>query len=97
EEEDLISRAEKLGIELREKLTAIQSDPHVGDIRSFGFLCGIEMVENRETKEPAAPDKVTRVIAECKKRGLIIGRNGDTVPGYNNVLTLSPPFSTTSE
>lgn len=97
ESEQLIEKAEQLGSELRQKLTALEQHPHVGDIRSFGFLCGIEMVEDRASKEPAAPDKVTRVIAECKKRGLIIGRNGDTVPGYNNILTLSPPFSTTSE
>ncbi|MFY0544273.1 aspartate aminotransferase family protein [Brevibacillus sp. H7] len=97
EEEQLIAKAEQLGIELREKLSFLEEHPHVGDIRSFGFMCGIEMVEDRVTKEPAAPDKLTKVIVECKKRGLIIGRNGDTVPGFNNILTLSPPFSTTSE
>ncbi|MGC5323850.1 aspartate aminotransferase family protein [Brevibacillus sp. SYSU BS000544] len=97
EEEGLIERAEQLGTELRQKLSAIEDYPHVGDIRSFGFLAGIELVENRQTKEPASPDKLLKVIVESKKRGLIIGRNGDTVPGYNNILTLSPPFSTTSE
>lgn len=97
EEEGLIERAEQLGTELRQKLTAIEDHPYVGDIRSFGFLAGIELVENRQTKEPASPDKLLKVIVESKKRGLIIGRNGDTVPGYNNILTLSPPFSTTSE
>jgi taurine-pyruvate aminotransferase len=97
EEEQLVAKAEQLGIELREKLAFLEEHPNVGDIRSFGFLCGIEMVENRVTKEPAAPDKVTRIVGECKKRGLIIGRNGDTIPGYNNILFLSPPFTTTSE
>ncbi|WNF08102.1 aspartate aminotransferase family protein [Brevibacillus borstelensis] len=97
EEEQMIERAGRLGEELREKLSFLEEHLHVGDIRSFGFLMGIEMVENRETKEPAAPDKLTKVIGACKQRGLIIGRNGDTIPGFNNVLTLSPPFSTTSE
>jgi len=97
EEEQMIERAGRLGEELREKLSFLEEHPHVGDIRSFGFLMGIEMVENRETKEPAAPDKLTKVIGACKQRGLIIGRNGDTIPGFNIVLTLSPPFSTTSE
>ncbi|WP_035297479.1 aspartate aminotransferase family protein [Brevibacillus thermoruber] len=97
EEEKLIEKAERLGAELREKLSFLENHPHVGDIRSFGFLMGIEMVEDRATKEPAAPDKLTRVIVACKQRGLIIGRNGDTVPGFNNILTLSPPFSTTSD
>ncbi|QQE76307.1 aspartate aminotransferase family protein [Brevibacillus composti] len=97
EEEQMIERAGRLGEELREKLAFLEEHPNVGDIRSFGFLMGIEMVENRDTKEPAAPDKLAKIIGACKKRGLIIGRNGDTVPGFNNVLTLSPPFSTTSE
>lgn len=97
EEEQMVERAEQLGAELRAKLAFLADHPYVGDIRSFGFLMGIEMVEDRKTKEPAAPVKLTQVIAECKKRGLIIGRNGDTIPGFNNVLTLSPPFSTTSE
>lgn len=97
EEEQLIERAAALGAALRKKLSVLEDHPQVGDIRSFGFLCGIEMVENRASKEPASPDKVSHVIAECKKRGLIIGRNGDTIPGYNNILTLSPPFATTDE
>jgi taurine-pyruvate aminotransferase len=96
-EEGLIDRAKELGVLQREKLALIEKHPHVGDIRHFGFIAGIEMVEDRTSKEPAKPEKVTKVIVECKKRGLIIGRNGDTVPGFNNVLTLSPPFSTTEE
>ncbi|MHB1651614.1 MAG: aminotransferase [Desulfitobacteriaceae bacterium] len=97
EEEKLVERSEQLGIELRQKLEVIEEHPNVGDIRSFGFIAGIEMVEDRASKEPAAPDKVLKVIAECKKRGLIIGKNGDTIPGFNNILTIAPPFSTTSE
>lgn len=97
EEEQLVERSEQLGEELRYKLAFLADHPYVGDIRSFGFLMGIEMVEDRKTKEPAAPAKLTQVIAECKKRGLIIGRNGDTIPSFNNVLTLSPPFTTTSD
>lgn len=97
ENENLVEKAEQLGWELRQKLAVIGEHPNVGDIRSFGFLAGIEMVEDRATKEPAAPDKVAKVIGECKKRGLIIGKNGDTIPRFNNILTLAPPFSTSSE
>ena len=97
EEENLVGRAEQLGIELREKLSIIEAHPNVGDIRSFGLISGIEMVEDQATKEPSAPDKVAQVIGECKKRGLIIGKNGDTIPHFNNILTLAPPFCTTSD
>ncbi|WP_018131088.1 aspartate aminotransferase family protein [Effusibacillus pohliae] len=97
EAEGLVERAEQLGALLRQKLAVLEDHPHVGDIRSFGFMSGIELVEDRATKEPAAPDKVTQVIAECKKRRLIIGKNGDTVPGFHNVLTIAPPFVATEE
>lgn len=97
EEHGLVERAESLGSTLRSKLSSIEDHKNVGDIRSFGFIIGIEMVEDRQTKKPAAPDIVLKVIAECRKRGLIIGRNGDTVPGYNNILTLSPPFVVSDE
>jgi taurine-pyruvate aminotransferase len=33
------------------------------------------------------------VISYCKQHGVIIGKNGATVAGFNNVLTLSPPLT----
>lgn len=97
ESENLIERAVVLGVELRNKLEILVNHPNVGDIRSFGFITGIEMVEDKQSKKPASSEMVTKVIAECKKRGLIIGKNGDTVPGFNNVITLCPPFVTTDD
>jgi len=95
EREGLVERAAELGEALRERLAPLAEHPNVGDMRYFGFMCGIEMVEDRATKEPAAPDKVARVIQGCRQRGLIIGKNGDTVPGFANILTVAPPFVTT--
>nr|WP_047151697.1 aspartate aminotransferase family protein [Aneurinibacillus tyrosinisolvens] len=97
EEEKLVERAEYLGIQLRNKLDALLDHPNVGDIRTFGFMAGIEMVEDKITKQPAAPQKVAQVLTECKKRGLMMGKNSETVPQYENVLTLSPPFVTTDK
>ncbi len=97
EKENLIERARVLGDRLREEMRDIEDHPHVGDIRHFGFLMGIELVEDKETKAPAPLSMVGQVIGECKANGLIIGKNGDTVAGFNNVLTLSPPLSCTDE
>jgi taurine-pyruvate aminotransferase len=97
EKENLIERSRILGNRLREEMREIESHPMVGDIRSLGFLMGIELVEDKVTKEPVSLAKMGQVIGECKSKGLIIGKNGDTVAGYNNVLTLSPPLSTTDE
>jgi adenosylmethionine-8-amino-7-oxononanoate aminotransferase len=97
EDEKLVERSRVLGERLYAGMADLLEHPWVGDIRSFGFLMGIELVEDKRTKEPLGLAKVVKVIAECKARGLIIGKNGDTVAGFNNVLTLSPPLSSTDE
>lgn len=97
ERENLVQRSRVLGERLSAEMAELLDHPLVGDIRSFGFLMGIEMVADKKTKEPLALAKVGKIIAGCKASGLIIGKNGDTVAGFNNVLTLSPPLSSTDE
>jgi adenosylmethionine-8-amino-7-oxononanoate aminotransferase len=97
EEERLPERSAGLGERLLGELSGLASHPNVGDVRGKGLLIGIELTEPGESKEPAAPEKVDAVVSGCKRRGLIVGKNGDTVAGHNNVVTLSPPLSITDE
>lgn len=93
EQENLFTRAEEMGAilfaELKERL---KDHPHVGNIRGKGLLLGIELVQDKDTKAPLDVTLVNKVIGLCKEQGLIIGKNGVTVAGFNNVLTLSPPL-----
>jgi adenosylmethionine-8-amino-7-oxononanoate aminotransferase len=75
---------------LKEKLKRFAELDHAGDIRQKGFMVGIELVKNKETKEPyLAEEKIgIRVIQEARKRGLIIRPLG-------NVIVLMPPLSIT--
>lgn len=95
ENEQLIERSRILGERLLLELEDLNEHPNVGDIRGKGLLLGIELVEDKQTKEPACIDKVNKVINACKEKGLLIGKNGDTVAGFNNILQLSPPLSIT--
>lgn len=97
EQEQLVERADTLGARLASALAPLLELPLVGDIRSFGLMIGIELVADKLTKQPADLSVVKGIIGECKARGLIIGKNGDTVAGFNNVLTLAPPLSSTDE
>jgi len=97
ERENLVERSRMLGEKLEAGMAELLDHPLVGDIRRFGFLMGVEVVQNKETKEPLPLPAVGKIISECKAKGLIIGKNGDTVAGYNNVLTFSPPLSCTDE
>ena len=92
EEEDLPARSAAMGERLRALLAGLEDHPNVGQVRNKGLLFGLELVEDKESRTPAAADKVAKVIAGCKERGLIVGKNGDTVAGFNNVVTLAPPL-----
>src|SRR5690625_3649765 len=98
EEENLIERSTIMGTKLLKELKPLEKEhPLVGNVRGKGLLIGIELVENKETKNPAPVDVVNKVINNAKSMGLIIGKNGDTVAGFNNVLALSPPLNITEE
>lgn len=97
EQEKLVERADLLGKRINTEFTELLDHKLVGDVRSFGLVTGIELVEDKVSKKPVDLSIVKGIIAECKSKGLIIGKNGDTVAGFNNVLTLAPPLSSTDE
>ena len=73
---------------LKNELTRFADLEHVGDIRQKGFMVGIELVKDKETKGPyPLEEKIgLRVIQEARKRGLIIRPLG-------SVVVLMPPLS----
>ncbi|MBD8025911.1 aspartate aminotransferase family protein [Ureibacillus sp. Re31] len=98
EKEKLFERSATKGTELLETLQArLSSHPFVGDVRGKGLLIGIELVKDKETKDPLEVQLINKVIATCKEKGVIIGKNGTTVAGFNNVLLLSPPLNISDE
>lgn len=97
ENEKLIERSAKLGERMLNDFAELKDHPLVGDIRGKGLLIGIELVKDKTTKEPLEVDKLNALISTCKQKGLLIGKNGDTVAGFNNVLQLAPPLSITDE
>jgi adenosylmethionine-8-amino-7-oxononanoate aminotransferase len=73
---------------LKKKLKAFYNLSHVGDVRQCGFMVGIELVEDRDSKKPYPLQKKIgqRVILEARRRGVIIRPLGD-------VIVLMPPLS----
>jgi taurine--2-oxoglutarate transaminase len=60
----LVERAAALEPYVREKLTALkEKHPSIGDVRGMGLFWAVELVKNRETKEPfnTMSDKVSGV------------------------------------
>lgn len=97
EEENLCDRSKEAGDWLLRELKSLENHQHVGDVRGKGLLVGIELVEDKTVKSPLASELSQKVVSECKNRGLIVGRNSDTVAGYDNIIQLSPPLVVTDE
>ena len=93
EEEGLLDNAAQVGTHLSQRLKELKERFQViGDVRGMGLMQAIELVKNRETKEPA-PDVAVQLMEETKARGLLIGKGGL----YGNVLRLGPPLNLTTE
>ncbi len=89
EEDDLRTNCEVVGGYFREKLEGLQ-DKHavIGDVRGMGLMQALELVTDRDTKEPATA-ATGAFMEETRKRGLLIGKGGM----YGNVIRLSPPLN----
>jgi 4-aminobutyrate aminotransferase-like enzyme len=86
--QNLRENARDVGNYMQERLRELADRWHViGDVRGLGLMIGVELVHDRNSKEPAA-DLVLRLQEEAKRRGLIIGRGGL----HANTLRICPPL-----
>ncbi len=93
---NLINRCREMGDLLESALTErFSQHPHIGDIRGRGLFRGLELVADRESKEPLDPS--LKVNAKIKKAafagGMICYPMGGTIDGKRgDHILLAPPF-----
>lgn len=91
----LFGQVAPAGKTLRKALAALETHPHVGQIRGLGLLQGVEFVKQKETREPfpkeaGIADKIRQAALEKNVllypgQGCVDGSRGDHV-------LLAPPF-----
>jgi 2,2-dialkylglycine decarboxylase (pyruvate) len=93
--DELDTRAAELGAFLRDGLERI-GERHrvVGDIRGRGLFAGLELVVDRETKEPSS-ELGARVTRRCLELGLHM--NIVQLPGMGGVFRIAPPLTATED
>ena len=88
QEEGLIENAEKIGGYLKAELLKIKDDfDYLGDIRGPGLFIGLDIVDNKEDKNPDR-EKAIEIVEILKGKGVLISNAGQ----YRNVLKLRPPL-----
>jgi 4-aminobutyrate aminotransferase len=91
EQDGLLDNCTTVGGHLRRRLEQLQEKhPAIGEVRGMGLMQGVELVNDRQSKEPA-PEKAAAVMDGARARGLIVGKGGF----YGNVLRISPPMNVT--
>jgi taurine--2-oxoglutarate transaminase len=98
-EEGIVENAAAMGDVFREQLAGLQErHPSIGDVRGLGCFWGLELVRNRETREPLVPFNATgealapvsRVAKAALERGLYLMTHW-------NVIMVCPPLTITRE
>jgi taurine---2-oxoglutarate transaminase len=98
-EEGIVENAAAMGEVFAEQLRGLQErHPSIGEVRGLGCFWGIELVKNRETREPLVPFNasgeafapVARVYKAALERGLYLMTHW-------NVIMVCPPLTITRE
>jgi adenosylmethionine-8-amino-7-oxononanoate aminotransferase len=98
-EEQLLGRVRQMGARLHEMLLErFGGHEHVGDVRGRGLFQGVELVADRATKRPFAPERRlhARIRSEAMARGLMCYPGGGTIDGTRgDHVLLAPPYIVT--
>jgi len=99
-EEQLLLNVQARGEQLRARLREVFANhPNVGDVRGRGLFVGVELVADRDSKQPLDPARRThsRVKSEAMQRGLLVYPMGGTVDGrQGDHILIAPPFISTA-
>ncbi|MFT5349310.1 MAG: 4-aminobutyrate aminotransferase [Planctomycetota bacterium] len=93
-ENDLVNRAAELGAEVLERLKSASDDiAIIGEVRGRGLMIGIELVKDKQTREPLDGDNMIKVVMGLLSNGIIMVPCGR----YGNVLRLMPSLTITRD
>lgn len=98
-DEDILARTVESGHLVSARLAEIAERRRcVGDVRGTGLFHGVELVRDRDTKEPLVPfgakgdaaAPMARIMRNARDRGLFLAN-------YNNIIRLAPPLITSHD
>jgi 4-aminobutyrate aminotransferase-like enzyme len=91
--DELQAHAHRVGAHLLARLRALVDRSRlVGDVRGSGLFIGVELVRDRDTREPATIEAAD-VVNRLREEGILIGTDGPD----HNVLKIRPPMPFTIE
>jgi 4-aminobutyrate aminotransferase/(S)-3-amino-2-methylpropionate transaminase len=90
EREDLLAASVRTGATIMGRFRAMQDRfDQIGDVRGRGSMCAVELVADRDTKEPLDAGLMGQLSLECLREGVVVLTAGT----YGNVVRLLPPIN----
>jgi 4-aminobutyrate aminotransferase-like enzyme/Ser/Thr protein kinase RdoA (MazF antagonist) len=87
-DENLQQNALTVGTQWIRELRELQAkQPLIGDVRGLGLFLGIDLVTDRETREPAT-GQASYVMNRLREQAILAGTDGP----HHNVIKLRPPL-----
>jgi lysine--8-amino-7-oxononanoate aminotransferase len=92
EQDQIVAQVSEKAEHLHELLVELKDMPHIGDVRQLGFMCGIELVKSKETKESFSLQARMgyKVSLKMRELGMLTRPMGD-------VIVFMPPLVSTME
>jgi alanine-glyoxylate transaminase / (R)-3-amino-2-methylpropionate-pyruvate transaminase len=91
DDEGLQANALRVGQALRMVLDGLQRrHPIIGDVRGRGLMQAIELVTDRDSKQPATAE-TAEIFERTREHGLVVSKSG----AHKNVLRMVPPMCLT--
>jgi 4-aminobutyrate aminotransferase-like enzyme len=88
QEEGLQAHAERVGQQMLNGLSELMKRHElIGDVRGSGMFLGVELVKDRETREPAT-EEADAVVNGLRDVGILLGTDGP----FHNVIKVRPPM-----
>ncbi len=92
-EEDVPSRAQARGRQLRSGLLALQGRyPWIGEVRGMGLMQAMELVTNPHSRTPD-PERAHALLEATRDEGLLLGKGGT----HGHVIRIGPSLLVTED
>ncbi|XP_054842537.1 alanine--glyoxylate aminotransferase 2, mitochondrial isoform X2 [Eublepharis macularius] len=93
-EDGLQKNSEAVGTHLLREFAKLRDKFEIiGDVRGKGLMIGIQMVKDKESRQPLPAEEMSQIFEDCKDLGVLLGKGGI----HSQTFRIKPPMCITKD